>query len=62
MLRGMWVGCRIAAVFSQKVWGHPLHVHPKEHLDEPGLLTLFSCFSCCSNWPDSDSPLLPQHL
>lgn len=60
--QGVWVGCQSSAVSSQKVWGDSLHVYSKEHLDEPGLLTSFSSFSCCSDWPDSDSPLLPQHL
>lgn len=62
MLREMWVGCQSSAVSSQKAWEDSLHVHSKEHLHELGLLTLFSSFSCCSDWPDSDSPLLPQHL
>jgi len=40
----------------------PWGPYSRAPLDEPVLLMLFSSFSHSSNWPDSDTPLLPQHL
>ena len=62
----LWGGCgqcvRAQLPPAGRDWGAPSPCSPEARLGEPGLLTLSSSFSHSSDRPDSDSPLLPQHL
>ena len=58
---GCWQGVRAQLPPADGDWGAPSFCSPKARLGEPGLLTS-SSFSRSSDRPDSDSPLLPQHL